>query len=236
LRLPRGLHAIESSLWNSPMRKLLVLILPVLLAGCQGGDSAPPAQAPVTPSSPPVDKPATYASTAICLVNGESTVTVGSAAATAFKAFPPLRDGDIGIEQLPEGFLRPYQAKSWETAGRGFGVILYDEVVEAAMFQEDQVSDEAVDKVVRDHQAKLGALSPETVAGERASYWFWEVDGQRLMICAFKNGRGTDLTLAMGDNVVMNKLGASVQDARTSIKRISDILATPKQTGVQTTP
>jgi len=220
------------------MRKLLVLLFPILLVGCQGGDAAPSAPAPVPPKpiASKVEAPGNKKETAIQLVNGDESVTVGLTSKAAFRVFPPAHEGDVGPEHLPEGFAAPYQAKTWETAGRGFGVILYDDLVIAAMYQAEQISDEAVEKMVQDHQSKLGVLSPEVIPGERVTYRFWELSGQRLMICALKNGKGSDVTIAMGDDVVMDGLGASPAQARTSIAKISQLLSGPKPGATRINP
>lgn len=210
------------------MRKLLVLLLPLMLVGCQGGDSAPSALVAPKPIAPKVEAPGSTEATAIQLVNGEGSVTVGLSAKAAFRVFPPSHEGDIGPEQLPEGFASPYLAKTWETAGRGFGVILYDDTVVGAMYQAEQISDEAVDKLVVDHQAKLGVLAPDEITGERVAYRFWELNGQRLMICTLKNGKDSDVTIAMGVDKVMDGLGASPAQARTSIDKITKLLSAPK--------
>jgi len=76
-------------------------------------------------------------------------------------------------------------------------------------------------------------LAPKEVTGERVKYRFWEVldekgHGQRLMICAFRHDKGTDVTIAMGDDVVMDALGASESQAATAVDKIKEILSMPK--------
>jgi len=149
------------------MRKILALCLPLLVVGCQGGDTPPSTTTPSAPTVAALGRPATAKSSAVALVNGGDEVTVGMTAKNAFKVFPPPNDGDLGQEQLPPVFQPPYAAKTWETTGRGFGVITYEEYVAAAIYEVDQASDEMVDRFT-DVQQSICGLGPEGSHG-RAS-------------------------------------------------------------------
>ncbi len=57
---------------------------------------------------------------------------------------------------------------------------------------------------------RWGRLPTVKVSGKKVTYWFWELNNQRLMICAFQSSsknKGLELTIAMGDDVVLDALG-----------------------------
>jgi len=83
------------------------------------------------------------------------------------------------------------------------------------MFHEDELKQERVDEIVQEHRDQLGGVRPDNlITAKRVTYWFWKMENQRLMICAFqKDQRGIELTVAMGDDVVMDALGMSPEQA-----------------------
>ena len=191
-------------------RTLWLAGLAVLLAGCQGADTPPVEAIPqAVVHVEVVDKPGTSSPTKIGILIGKKPViTVGFASPD--KALADFRDPtQFGLEynDLPSKFEWPYHARAWETAHSGFGTITYEGVLVAAMYQESNTKQERVDELVETHRGLIGR-DAQLVEGKHASYWFWEEDGQRLMICAYSPGHhGIQLTVAMGDDVVMHALG-----------------------------
>lgn len=203
------------------MRARWLILGTLALVGCQGGTpDTTPAPLPSSPAPEEALHPSTTP-TLIGIQHGERVVHVGMTPDDAFRVFDDARKGGIIDEQLPPGLKSPFRARSLESAGRGFGVIAYDDKVVMAMSQEERQNEEALESAVFRHQEMLGAeLQPKRFEGNRVSYWFWEKDGQRLMICAFKTDKGVDLTIAMGDDKVMDALNASPEKAETTSKRI----------------
>lgn len=209
-----------------------------VLAGCQNGE-APVAQA--TPAvtvkkTSPVGDPGTTEPTKIALVVHKGPpITVGYPSPE--KLFDEFRDNKhAGSEynDLPANFDSHYKARTYETAHTGFGEILFDgdetnaARLVAAMYQEDHADQDRVDELRTAHSDQIGLL-PTPITGKKVSYWFWELDGQRLMICSFQTGHDFKITVCMGDDKVMDGLGISIEQA-TKDRAIIDNAATTQQT------
>ena len=203
-----------------------VASLSLLLAGCQGGES--PATETAHPASvkkvTPVGEPSTKAPTKVGLVIKKGPpITVGYALPDkAFDLFRKSSSFGLEFDDAPARFEYPYRVRIWETAHNGFGEIIYDGDLVGAMYQESKVKQERVDEVVAAHREQMGGQRPDQlITGKRVTYWFWENEKQRLMICAYqKNTRGIELTVAMGDDVVMDALGMSGDLARADAEKM----------------
>ncbi len=197
-----------------------LILIATVLAGCQGGAAlAPEASSPPVVKEASVSAPITREATDIALVvRPGNPITVWSSADAAFRKFQDPKQVGFEYDNLPPKFQPPYSARTWEEdhIHMGFGEILYNGGLAAAIYQEDKGNQDRVDRLVRDHQDQMGSrLTPTTLKGKRVSYWFWEKDDQRLMICAYATDRDViKITVAIGDNVVMDALGMSPDQAR----------------------
>ena len=198
------------------------------LAGCQSGDALIPEPEPATDHAKvdSVAKPVSFSATEIALVIVKNPITVGYSSEGAFQLFHDRDSSKSGFEKvdLPPKFQFPYRALTWESGHSGFGEITYNSVLVFAMYQEDvsalykgDKAQDRVDQLVKDHKDQLNGKAPDEVKGEkggRIHYYFWDEDNQRLMICSYQNAQDeTMVTVAMGDDVVMDALDMSKQKA-----------------------
>ena len=171
----------------------------------------------------PVREPNSTTPTKIALVvkKGQP-ITVGyPSPSSLFDSFKDPKVFGSEFNDLPGKFEYPYRARSWETAKFGFGEILHNGVLVAAMFHEDHLPQSRVDEIVQAHKDQMDGLLPDLITGKRVTYWFWRIDHQVLMICAYqKDQKGFQLTAAMGDEVVLDALGISPAQANTDVARI----------------
>lgn len=207
------------------------------LAGCQPAPVAPtPPQAAVTIAT--VTAPSHLGSTNIALVRQDRAVTVGMRVTEAFDIFRDAREGGFEDERLPAGFAPPYRARSWETSQRGFGVISYQDVVAAAMYQERDCPLDRLGDYVDLHTRRMNRSPDRQIFSKHLNYYFWEEDGQRLMILGFQKpgGSGVQLTMAMGDTVVMDAIGASIASAEREKERVDKLLVEPTDPAIFQAP
>jgi hypothetical protein len=210
-----------------------LVLLGLIVVGCQGTETAntqPTSVAPIKAASVP--SPRTKEPTDIAMsVRRGTPITVWSSPDSAFRKFQDPKQVGFEYNILPPKFEPPYSARTWEEdhAHIGFGEILYDGGLAAAVYQEDRANQDRLDELVRDHQDLVGRLVPTTLQGKKVSYWFWDKDDQRLMICAFATGPNViKVTVAIGDDVVMDAMGMSPdQAAKDQIKVDSSLLKTP---------
>ena len=195
-----------------------MIVLSAVLVGCQGSEVTT-AQISPTPTLKVASVPAprTKEPTDIALAVRRGTpITVWASPEASLRKFQDPKQVGFEYNTLPPKFEPPYSARTWEEdhAHIGFGEILYDGGLAAAVYQEDRGNQDRVDELVRDHQDLVGRLRPTTLQGKRVSYWFWDKDDQRLMICAFSTGPNViKITVAIGDDVVMDALGMSADQA-----------------------
>lgn len=195
-----------------------LVVVAIAAVGCQNGESTvSDSTAATRPRVATVAEPATLVATDIGLVvrHGQP-ITVGFSSDTAFRMFrDPKQATGFEYDDLPPKFQWPYKARTWEEAHMGFGEILYNGQLVAAMYQEDRGNQDRVDELVREHKDQVNGRSPTMISGKHVTYWFWEKEGQRLMICAYPSGRDiVKITVAMGDDVVMDALGIAQDKAR----------------------
>ncbi len=207
----------------SSSRIIFSATLGIAICGCQGTET-PPAESLATASPKPiaVGVPVTSLPTDIGLVVRRGLpITVGFSPDAAFRLFRDPKQSGFEFDDLPPKFQWPYKARTWEEAHMGFGEILYNSQLVAAMYQEDNGDQERVNQLLVAHRDQINGRAPEQIGGKRVNYWFWEKDGQRLMICAYPTGRDViKITVAMGDNVVMDALGISPDKARKDLNQV----------------
>lgn len=193
------------------MRRALPLLVTLVLVGCQGGESPKLAEPVVTkPAAPSVAPPySTDPGGELAIFRQERAVRVGMTADAAFKVFNTLSERGLEGEQLPPGFVAPYHATWYEVAQEGFGVITYKEQIALAMYQADHLTVDAATEVTQAYIRRYGEADKHSEA-RGVTYWFWERDHQRLMICAVNTStEGVSITCCVGDTVPMDALHAS---------------------------
>ncbi len=189
----------------------LVALLGVF--GCQGEVSAPKASNPDLADAESVESPKTLSPGRLALIAHGDQLKVGNSLTNANQLFPRPKTA-FEFTDLPQKFLKPYRSKGWESAREGFGVILFREKIVAALWHIEKATREEQDRLVKKHQSEIPVPSI-LVPGKHVSYWFWEDAGQRLMICSSQGQGGfVRLTAAIGDDVVMDALKISPDQAR----------------------
>ncbi|MDR3691067.1 MAG: hypothetical protein P4L46_16930 [Fimbriimonas sp.] len=205
-------------------RALILCLLISALCGCQGGDVAAPAgDSTVQEKAYTVGEPITNDKRDVkdtneiaLVVRHGAPITIYSNHESAFQRFHDTKTVGFESDDLPPHFQPPYSAKTWEedSLHLGFGEILYNGELVAAIYEEDKANQSRLDGLIRDHQDQVGDLKDTYIDGQHVKYWFWEKDSRRLMICAFPTGRDEiRITVAMGDDVVMDGLGMSIARA-----------------------
>jgi hypothetical protein len=197
------------------------LLLLVAVGGCQGGTTAaaeePKAEAPAVPAVP---APARVEPTDVGLVRQGGIVRVGDTWQTAREVFPQPSTA-FEFDDLPERFRQTYKARGWETAKEGFGVITYQGRIVSAMHQTERATQDQLKAVLDTYRERLGPAPPTEVEGRQVRYYFFEREGQRLMVSAFQgDGDGIRLTEAMGVDEVLNALGINPETAQRDRDRL----------------
>lgn len=220
------------------MRTWIVLaVLVFAAAGCEQPAVQP--EAPVAEAVPRMFAPDFGVSSRIGLLRQRGKLRVGDSFDRALDLFQGARRARE-FQDLPARLAAPYKAHGWETQGEGFGVILYNARVAAAVHTLEKASDEEVLELVDAYQDEMRML-PEIVTGQTARYWFWEVPRvrlpnsdsgndpkavkQRLMVCAVVDAKGTyTLTQAMGDVFPMNAIKANIYAAQTDVAAADQLM------------
>jgi hypothetical protein len=128
--------------------------------------------------------------------------------------------------QLPKGF-NDYTGMYFDLNGAAFGVIYYKNpamgpdtpsAVAMAMKFEVKLNQQDVDSTVQAYQTALGKPT-NAISGPITGYDFWEdaVRNQRVMICYVQSQSDKsklNMTVSVGDFVVMNKLRMDYIDAK----------------------
>lgn len=196
------------------MRALPLLGLAILAAGCTPEAEAPPIAAAAPQAIVQFPVPDYSRHTQIALVQNGQRLRVGDRRELIDELYPaPSRSSRL--RELPPGFPPVYVARGWERNddSEGFGAILYQERVAAAMLHFQSVDAEFVREQLAEYEEALGA--PTFIYGERVRYWFWEEPPHTLMVCVYEpTPQDRRMTLMMGDSELLERMGASVQKAQ----------------------
>jgi hypothetical protein len=167
-------------------------------------------------------------------------LSVGDPSTMVDKRFLP--DNATVSRELPKGFDN-YTGESFDENGSGFGVIFYrvpgsdsqggtPEVV-MAMKHETGLNKDDVDSTVQAYETSLDSLPTSDklspITGPNSSYYFWDdaEHKQRLMICYVmprQDSPKLNLTVALGDVSVMNKLRMDPVDAKKDSAAVQKLL------------
>ena len=212
------------------MRRLLLLLIPLVALGCGDQQAAPTQEPPVISATraaqPPKQQPLSdptfgpEARLGLARISGRLT-KVGMTLDDALSNFgqPP---GTYEKSELPPSLGepgRPYEAWGWQTKGEGFGAILFKGRVAAAIYQHERLIATQLDELLRLHEDTFGQPA-KTAIGKYVRYWFWFSGGtvdkpeQILMICGTEvGGRKFNVTAAIGIQPVMDALGMTADAA-----------------------
>jgi hypothetical protein len=213
------------------MQRFVLLAMAVLIAGCA---APPPKEEFVTPAPTPkvkIENLDLQRNSKVALLNdkGEA-LKVGDEFDDARKLFP--KGNGAGFTDLhPALDSAKFDAWGWEGKnGKSFGVIMEDigkQVAVAMRTYKDQGQAE-VDALIKQYEELLDKKAetvPATPPGKSATYYFWEDNLQRLMICAVTNTKGGyNVVVAAGDSQVMDAISASKKGAEVGIKAGDDHL------------
>lgn len=191
------------------------LLAALILGGCGGGAQVQgPAPAPKPAAAMAVKAPDIEARTHLALIHNGKSLGVGASAEDAEQTFPRPPNAS-SFKDLPPGFEEPYRARGWETVTQGFGAVFYENRIVGAMFHENTLSQTEVDLTLQSYEATFGKAK-YAFEGARSRYYFWESRPHRLMLFALRDKETIryELTLAIGDTVVMDALRMSPVHAR----------------------
>lgn len=138
-----------------------------------------------------------------------NSVHVGDSWEAAQRVFPEHRSS-YRLRGLPERFGHDFEAHGWETnEGQGFGVITHKDLVVAAVYHAEDVETDYARSLLDAQRAATGTLPMNDVSSGSLHWDYWESGSQRLMVLRDKGKRGTDVTILMGDDKVLDALGAT---------------------------
>lgn len=221
------------------MRRTQNLILATVVVAAMTGCGAPTEPPNLDEQEAPVEQkvgtPVASARSLIAFFKRSGAVRVGDTIAHAFDV-APMPPRSFEITQLPSRFARPYSTRGWETANEGFGLISYNGVIVASLYQKRNADPDVLYEILELQEKGLRTIRNELVAGGKIRYWFWEtpaIEGggpaknakgepvsHRLMVCALQQGTKLNITVAMGDTVVLDALGANKAKAHSDTERI----------------
>ena len=210
-----------------PRRELVGFLLLLLsVGGCESGATESPASSQSVVDPPTVGAVSDLTRTAVGLYLEQGIVRVGDAWTDAEAAMPEPK-GASEFSDLPARFQKPYQGRGWESSDAGFGVILYEDQIAAAMTQNERASREDYASITRWYEHELPQAKTDTVVSGALRYRFWEQDGQRVMVLAENRPGGTVyLSAAMGDHRVMDALGmtpeAAAHDGKVVLRMLNE--------------
>jgi hypothetical protein len=198
------------------MRRLPLLCLAALIVvGCAADGE--PAETPKPADGAPAVSLSEISTdpSPVGLFNGNATVLVGDSSEKA-KTFRPILPTSYPLKDLPAKLPAELEVRGWEASEEGYGLILYQDKVVAAMYQSQNTTLDEVNDWVGQERRHMDKIPPVQLAGTGLQYWFWSdpKSKQTAMVCAQQKKRGFDLTVAMGDDSVLTILGASVLNAR----------------------
>lgn len=203
--------------------------------GCQGEESsnagAPSSKPAAEVFSEAVAAPHSTVKTDLAIVRADGRLHVGDTMDTANELFRPPK-GSYEFSELPPHFTAPtYRAKGWDSRREGFGVLLHDSRIAFAMHQLLRSDLDTLREIVVRHKDALGYKNLQVYETAHVHYWFWTQESQCLMICGLENKGAVKITVALGDTVVTNALGISLEEAKRDGSRAEDAISKMKPTG-----
>lgn len=214
-----------------------VLVLGFLLGGCGGGDKKDDAgtssASPDPQTSQPISTSAAPASqdlrtpTKLFLVKNidgrQQKASIGDTVEHVLELFPQPPSAALNNDLPQELAGSGYRARGWDNPsarpGEAFGVISLNERAALMMRQLTRTTDDGLNTQIAIAEEAFGKSTLPPISEGPVSYWFWEDNKQRYMICAIRKGKTLDLTLALGTWGLMDQLGMSHAAAQLDAKR-----------------
>lgn len=193
------------------MKRYLPVAL-LLLVGCSADDAKEAVARATAPEESVRLAGKAVPSAGIAMSWEGNTARVGDSWEAAQKVFPEVKRGAYQLRSLPQRFGRDYEAHGWETnEGQGYGVITYKDLVVAAIYHIDGVDDDHAQRYLDAQRSATRDLQMQEVKNGKLLWNFWEDKGatQRLMVLRVKGVKGVDVTILMGDDKVLDALGAT---------------------------
>ena len=203
--------------------KTVFPLLALVLAGCSG-------ESEEIVKTPTTEQRVALAGTAervegIAMSWEGNAVHVGDGWESAQKLFPERR-ASYRLRSLPERFGRDFEAHGWETnEGQGYGIVTDKDLVVAAIYHVEDVEDDYAKSLLDAQRAGTGALKINQVVVGNLQWSFWESQSQRLMVLIQKGQKGKLVTILMGDDKVLDALGATRPKA--SASQVGPFLSAP---------
>lgn len=199
---------IASSLWLS------ALALALVSAGCSGGQAQSPAaqSQPVEAPAETLLNPATLVFPAsepqLSLKMQDSEVKLGISQEEAKKLFP--RPGrSFPIQDLPSGLDSQFEVSGWEQGPLSIGMISAKGRVALFLEIQEKADEASALERVSEVSSRHG-LPTSTIHQGNVRYWFWDVPGERIMICLSPDGSGRfALSCALGHPILMSTMRMS---------------------------
>ncbi len=202
-------------------RRLILGLQIVFCAGCASQAPDVALGAPQVSVNQSLDLAGRLEPSKIGIYKDQDSVKVGDSWEKAKQVFPASR-GAYDFYDLPPPIPRKYEAHGWETPkGEGFGVITLDGGAVLAMYQLEHAKQDTVLEMEKAQQDHIGD-APTVVSGRSVTYWFWSDPAahQTLMVCALATSADLNLTIATGDDNVLQRLGISVEAARRKANQV----------------
>jgi hypothetical protein len=190
----------------------------------------------------PDRKPDLDSRTNLGLIREERILRVGDDPDVGLDLFPKsMAQNSFDVHDLPKVFPNPpYSATGWDSpSGDGFGEIVYDRRMAAAIRTELCADQAAADEKIATYRRNLGVeravlpapASPGAVpAPEGLKYFFWEAAPQQRLMILEKNlpAGKVRLTIAVGDVVVLDGLGINLTGAKQDLGILAHAATTKK--------
>jgi hypothetical protein len=190
---------------------LMISLMALLLSGCGGLEST---ASTTTAEQERVGAPKTLESGRLYLRGPNGEIRVGDSQDTWEKVFPTPAGAYISTT-LPSGFESPYRARTYENNKEGAGVLLYGERIALITLRNENLTAQQAEEIIQSYVNEFGPAAE--LSNVKISYWFWNKDSQRLMICQTPdplNQDKWDLTIALGDTAPMDALRMSFVSAQ----------------------
>ncbi len=206
------------------IRKLWLAAAVFISIGCQSDASITSSSAKKDETLPVefVGLPNTLIKTELAIFPDRGHLNVGDSWETAIEIFKPPKNS-FDFSDLPPRFKNPpYRARGWDSRTESFGVIMAQGRIAAAMYQLPKSDLDQLNELVNKHRRALLPLVASHVQGRHAQYWIWSKGTQRLAIVGLESQNTVRITIALGDNIVMDALELSERDAARDSKQVDE--------------
>jgi len=162
----------------------------------------------------------------LVLQNSGKKLAIGDAGASAFDVFPkPSNDRVLAVHDLPATLTgQNYVANGWDDETEGFGVILQQNRVVAALYTVKSLANDLSQVLIQNYESLNPGLKLTHLTAKNLDYYFWEMNGQRLMLLVQKNDKQSNrITLILGIDSILNALRANPELANADIKNLETL-------------